>query len=178
MHIYTYSAIHTHRYVFNEMNHRFPTLPFTLRALEDEKQARMGVVECLKHDLLHPYPVRVCFCLFISFYLSTSVVVVIVIVVVPKCSVPAQPEDTKKKEHPHSHPVFLPFPLYSSLLSLSQSGVDGEARRHRGARQVDRVAASLGHDQSDWLALQHHRHRVGEGAPGGHQGHPGYLLQD
>ena len=39
------------------MNHRFPTLPFTLRALEDEKQARMGVVECLKHDLLHPYPV-------------------------------------------------------------------------------------------------------------------------
>ncbi|TFJ88220.1 hypothetical protein NSK_000571 [Nannochloropsis salina CCMP1776] len=45
------------RYVFNEMNHRFPTLPFTLRALEDEKQARMGVVECLKHDLLHPYPV-------------------------------------------------------------------------------------------------------------------------
>jgi hypothetical protein len=44
-------------YVFNEMNHRYPTLPFTLRALDDEKQARMGVVECLKHDLLHPYPV-------------------------------------------------------------------------------------------------------------------------
>lgn len=62
---------HTHtqpyRYVFNEMNHRFPTLPFTLRALEDEKQARMGVVECLKHDLLHPYPVRVCFCLCFCF---------------------------------------------------------------------------------------------------------------
>ena len=47
----------THSYVFNEMTHRFPTLPFTLRALEDEKQARMGVVECLKHDLMHPYEV-------------------------------------------------------------------------------------------------------------------------
>jgi hypothetical protein len=45
------------RYVFNEVNHRYPTLPFTLRALEDERQARMGVVECLKHDLIHPYPV-------------------------------------------------------------------------------------------------------------------------
>lgn len=50
------------RYVFNEVNHRFPTLPFTLRALEDEKQARMGVVECLKHDLLHQYPVRQPYC--------------------------------------------------------------------------------------------------------------------
>merc|ERR1712159_50527 len=43
------------RYVLTEVNHRYPTLPFTLRALEDERQARMGVVECLKHDLLHPY---------------------------------------------------------------------------------------------------------------------------
>jgi len=44
------------RFVFNEVNNRFPTLPFTLRALGDEKQSRMGVVECLKHELLHPYP--------------------------------------------------------------------------------------------------------------------------
>jgi curved DNA binding protein len=44
------------RFVFNEVNNRFPTLPFTLRALGDESQARMGVVECLKHELLHPYP--------------------------------------------------------------------------------------------------------------------------
>ena len=59
--------VNIHRYVFNEMNHRFPTLPFSLRALEDEKQARMGVVECLKHDLLHPYPVRfsMCLCIFV-----------------------------------------------------------------------------------------------------------------
>lgn len=45
------------RYLFNEVNARFPTMPFSLRALEDERQARMGVVECLKHELLHPYPV-------------------------------------------------------------------------------------------------------------------------
>jgi len=45
------------RYVLTEVKHRYATLPFTLRALEDERNARMGVVECLKHDLLHPYPV-------------------------------------------------------------------------------------------------------------------------
>lgn len=45
------------RYLFNEMNSKFPTLPFTLRAFEDEKSARMGVVECQKHDLVVPYPV-------------------------------------------------------------------------------------------------------------------------
>jgi len=44
------------RYVFNEINARFPTLPFTLRAL-DEKRARLGITECLKHDLVNPYPV-------------------------------------------------------------------------------------------------------------------------
>jgi curved DNA binding protein len=45
------------RYLFNEMNDKFPTLPFTLRAFEDEKQAKLGVVECGKHDLVVPYPV-------------------------------------------------------------------------------------------------------------------------
>merc|ERR1712154_517873 len=46
------------RYVFNEVNKKYPTLPFTIRAL-DEKQGRMGVVECVKHELLHSYPVLV-----------------------------------------------------------------------------------------------------------------------
>lgn len=45
------------RYVFSEVNKRFATFPFSLRHLEDEKQARMGVVECCKHDLFHTYPV-------------------------------------------------------------------------------------------------------------------------
>jgi curved DNA binding protein len=44
------------RYVYNEITKRFPTFPFTLRAL-DEKTARLGITECLKHDLVHPYPV-------------------------------------------------------------------------------------------------------------------------
>lgn len=44
------------RYLFNEMNSKFPTLPFTLRAFDDEKSARMGVMECQKHDLVVPYP--------------------------------------------------------------------------------------------------------------------------
>merc|ERR1712036_145635 len=32
-------------------------MPFTLRALEDEKKARLGVSECTNHELLTPYPV-------------------------------------------------------------------------------------------------------------------------
>jgi curved DNA binding protein len=45
------------RYVFNEVNEHHSALPFSLRAIGDERQARMGVVECVKHELLHPYPV-------------------------------------------------------------------------------------------------------------------------
>lgn len=44
------------RYVFNEINQRFPTFPFTVRAL-DEKRGKLGITEMLKHDLLYPYPV-------------------------------------------------------------------------------------------------------------------------
>lgn len=44
------------RYVLSEVNKKYPTLPFTIRVL-DEKQSRMGVVECVKHNLLHQYPV-------------------------------------------------------------------------------------------------------------------------
>ena len=31
-------------------------MPFTLRALETER-SRFGIMECLNHSLLHPYPV-------------------------------------------------------------------------------------------------------------------------
>jgi curved DNA binding protein len=44
------------RTLFSEVNKRFPTMPFALRALEAQ-QARFGLVECLNHGLLHPYPV-------------------------------------------------------------------------------------------------------------------------
>eukprot|EP01112_Ceratiomyxa_fruticulosa_P015342 TRINITY_DN4498_c0_g4_i1.p1 TRINITY_DN4498_c0_g4~~TRINITY_DN4498_c0_g4_i1.p1 ORF type:complete len:393 (-),score=99.99 TRINITY_DN4498_c0_g4_i1:313-1491(-) len=45
----------TSKYVLNEINKKCPTLPFTLRAL-DERQARLGITECLSHNLVIPYP--------------------------------------------------------------------------------------------------------------------------
>merc|ERR1711976_83464 len=45
------------RQFFSEVDKKFNTMPFTLRALEDEKKARMGVVECVKHDLVEPFNV-------------------------------------------------------------------------------------------------------------------------
>lgn len=45
------------RYVFSEINKKYPTMPFTIRVLEDAGRAKLGLVECLNHELLHPYPV-------------------------------------------------------------------------------------------------------------------------
>jgi curved DNA binding protein len=53
------------RAVFSEVNRRFPAMPFTTRALIDEtekgmelsRQLKLGLIECLDHDLLHAYPV-------------------------------------------------------------------------------------------------------------------------
>jgi len=36
---------------------RFGMMPFTLRSFDQEGKARMGVIECAKHDLMEPYPV-------------------------------------------------------------------------------------------------------------------------
>lgn len=47
----------TSRTVFGEINKKFPTMPFTVRALSDPKTMKLGLVECLNHGLLHPYPV-------------------------------------------------------------------------------------------------------------------------
>jgi len=44
------------RAFFSEVNQRFPTLPFTLRA-GDERSWRLGVTECVKHGLFIEYPV-------------------------------------------------------------------------------------------------------------------------
>jgi hypothetical protein len=48
--------IRASRTVFNEIAQRFPTMPFTLRALPG-RETRLGLHECLNHSLLHPYPV-------------------------------------------------------------------------------------------------------------------------
>ena len=45
------------RAFFTEVNKRFPTLPFAIRAFEDPVGAKVGVKECLDHDLLTAYPV-------------------------------------------------------------------------------------------------------------------------
>ncbi|KAJ6699438.1 PROTEASE FAMILY M24 METHIONYL AMINOPEPTIDASE AMINOPEPTIDASE P [Salix purpurea] len=44
------------RFIFSEINQKFPIMPFSARALE-EKRARLGLLECVNHDLLQPYPV-------------------------------------------------------------------------------------------------------------------------
>jgi curved DNA binding protein len=44
------------RALLRMVQEKFPTLPFSLRSFSDPRQARMGVVECVKHDLLAPYP--------------------------------------------------------------------------------------------------------------------------
>merc|ERR1712196_106780 len=45
------------RQFLHEVNKRFPALPFTLRAIEDEQVARVGVSEAKRHELLEEYPV-------------------------------------------------------------------------------------------------------------------------
>jgi len=44
------------RALFNEINAKHPSLPFSLR-LFDEKMGRLGIIECVKHGLYQPYPV-------------------------------------------------------------------------------------------------------------------------
>merc|ERR1712000_583177 len=45
------------RAFYSEVCNKFTMMPFTLRALEDEKKARLGISECTNHELLTPYPV-------------------------------------------------------------------------------------------------------------------------
>jgi len=45
------------RYLYTAINKEYPSLPFSITCFEDEKQSRLGVTECVKHDLLHSYPV-------------------------------------------------------------------------------------------------------------------------
>merc|ERR1712187_576580 len=45
------------RQFISEVSKRFPALPFSLRAIEDEQVARVGVTEAKRHELLEEYPV-------------------------------------------------------------------------------------------------------------------------
>jgi len=44
------------RYLLSEVDKNFPTMPFTLRHFDDERQAKMGISECVNRGLLMPYP--------------------------------------------------------------------------------------------------------------------------
>lgn len=44
------------RALLAEVDKKFPTLPFTLRHLNDVRKARLGLPECVSHGLLTPYP--------------------------------------------------------------------------------------------------------------------------
>lgn len=47
------------RQFYTEVANKFTMMPFTLRSLEDQKKARLGISECTKHELLIPYPVLI-----------------------------------------------------------------------------------------------------------------------
>lgn len=40
-----------------KVNKRFPTLPFAIRAMDDQTEAKIGVRECFNHEMLIAYPV-------------------------------------------------------------------------------------------------------------------------
>ena len=39
------------------MNKKYPTLPFSIRGFEDLTGAKVGVKECITHELIMGYPV-------------------------------------------------------------------------------------------------------------------------
>jgi len=45
------------RQLLRQVQEKSPTLPFSLRSFDDAKTARVGIVECVKHDLVSPFPV-------------------------------------------------------------------------------------------------------------------------
>ena len=45
------------REFFSNVQKKFGTMPFTLRSMEDETKAKMGVVECVTHRLIEPFQV-------------------------------------------------------------------------------------------------------------------------
>ena len=45
------------RQFFHTISEKHPTMPFSIASLKDATSARVGVMECINHDLLHMYPV-------------------------------------------------------------------------------------------------------------------------
>ena len=49
--------LQTARTFTNEVTAKFGYMPFTMRAIEDLKSARMGVTECVNHQVMEPYDI-------------------------------------------------------------------------------------------------------------------------
>eukprot|EP00088_Acartia_fossae_P021784 TRINITY_DN2312_c0_g1_i1.p1 TRINITY_DN2312_c0_g1~~TRINITY_DN2312_c0_g1_i1.p1 ORF type:complete len:393 (-),score=89.73 TRINITY_DN2312_c0_g1_i1:303-1481(-) len=47
----------TSREFFSKVSKQFGAMPFNLRTMDDEKKARLGVVECVTHKLVEPFQV-------------------------------------------------------------------------------------------------------------------------
>jgi methionine aminopeptidase len=45
------------RQFFNDVLNRYPSFLFSLNSFEDETSAKLGVKECVEHNLLIPYPI-------------------------------------------------------------------------------------------------------------------------
>lgn len=45
------------RKLLNIVNEKYPTMPFSIRSMTDERGAKLGVRECVNHELLQAYPV-------------------------------------------------------------------------------------------------------------------------
>ena len=45
------------REFYSNVSKKFGTMPFTLRMMENETKAKMGVVECVTHRLVEPFQV-------------------------------------------------------------------------------------------------------------------------
>ncbi|XP_058810168.1 proliferation-associated protein 2G4 isoform X2 [Phymastichus coffea] len=45
------------RMFYSEVSHKYGLMPFNLRTFEDEKKAKMAVVECVNHRLIEPFQV-------------------------------------------------------------------------------------------------------------------------
>jgi len=45
------------RQFFSQVNKKFPTMPFSIRGFEDPLGTKIGIKECVDHQLIEPYPV-------------------------------------------------------------------------------------------------------------------------
>lgn len=61
------------RTFFSAAVNKYGSMPFSLRSFEDERGAKMGVIECERHALMRPYQVLL-LCVFSRDLVSTTLV--------------------------------------------------------------------------------------------------------